>query len=324
MEPFLLPAALGPLLSAPVLFFLLGALIAALRSELPVPAGFGKALAAYLVVGIGLKGGAALGVAGGLLEHADLLAAAAGLGVLLPLLAFAALHRLVGLDRLNAAAIAAHYGSVSLVTFLAAAEYLSRQGIAHGGQMVAVLAVMEAPAILVGLYLANRRQDGEAAQFLPVLREAATNGSVLLLVGAMAIGWIIGTPGLERLSGFVSAPWEGALCLFLLEMGHLAASRLRDASALSARLVAFGLAMPLAGAALGFAAGGALGLAPGDAMLLAALCASASYIAVPAALRQALPAADPGLSLPLVLAVTFPFNVLVGIPLYAAAAGVSA
>ena len=150
------------------------------------------------------------------------------------------------------------------------------------------------------------------------LREAAFNGSILLLTGSLLVGRIIGAPGLAKLSGLFVAPWDGALCLFLLDMGHLAASRMRQAAALNLRLLGFGLVMPLLGAAIGLSASLPLGLGLGDTVLLVTLCASASYIAVPAALRHALPDADPGLSLPLSLAVTFPFNILIGIPLYLA------
>ncbi|MDG5494778.1 sodium-dependent bicarbonate transport family permease [Niveispirillum sp. BGYR6] len=327
------------LLSAPILFFILGAAIALAGARIPFPEGFGKALAAYLLVAIGLKGGVALsGAAMG--EVLPLLITAALLSFTMPVLGFALLRGPVGLDRTNAAAIAAHYGSVSLVTFVTATKLLEAQGVTFGGHMVAALAIMEGPAIISGLLLAGMAGgavaaagsngqggtvtlsigggNGGGSRLGAAVREAALNGSVLLLAGSLLVGLVIGKPGLDKLAGLFVAPWDGALSLFLLEMGFLAASRLRQAASLSPRLIAFGFIMPLLGAAIGMAASLSLGLELGDTVLLVTLCASASYIAVPAALRHALPDADPGLSLPLSLAITFPFNILVGIPLYLA------
>lgn len=328
------------LLSAPILFFGLGAVIALTRARIPFPEGFGKALAAYLLVAIGLKGGVALAGAdvGAVLP---LLLTAGLLSLLMPVLGFGLLRSAVGLDQVNAAAIAAHYGSVSLVTFVTATKLLESQGVTFGGHMVAALAIMEGPAIVSGLLLAGAAGmvsgvaagGGGASLSVPLgggsgtenggsirgaIREAAFNGSVLLLAGSLLVGLVIGKPGLQSLHGLFIAPWDGVLCLFLLEMGYLATSRLREAVSLSPRLIAFGIVMPLAGAVIGLAAAASLGLGLGDAALLVTLCASASYIAVPAALRHALPAAEPGLSLPLSLGITFPFNILVGIPLYLA------
>ncbi|CAO3361869.1 sodium-dependent bicarbonate transport family permease [Azospirillum palustre] len=326
------------LLSAPILFFGLGAVIALTGARIPFPEGFGKALAAYLLVAIGLKGGVALAGAdvGAVLP---LLLTAGLLSLLMPVLGFGLLRSAVGLDQVNAAAIAAHYGSVSLVTFVTATKLLESQGVTVGGHMVAALAIMEGPAIVSGLLLAGAAGmvsgvaaggggslsvplgvsgTGTGGSIKGAIREAAFNGSVLLLAGSLLVGLVIGKPGLQGLHGLFIAPWDGVLCLFLLEMGYLATSRLREAVSLSPRLIAFGIVMPLAGAVIGLAAAASLGLGLGDAALLVTLCASASYIAVPAALRHALPAAEPGLSLPLSLGITFPFNILVGIPLYLA------
>ncbi|HYH20920.1 MAG TPA: sodium-dependent bicarbonate transport family permease [Azospirillum sp.] len=335
----LLPAtALDTLLSPPILFFGLGVAIALAGTRIPIPEGFGKALAAYLLVAIGLKGGVALaGAPAG--EVMPVLLASAGLSLTMPVLAFGLLRSAVGLDRVNAAAVAAHFGSVSLVTFIAATKLLDSQGIPFSGHMVAALAVMEGPAIVTGLVLAGATgavasvgltASGAGVVQVPspsgtatlrnAVRDAALNGSVLLLAGALLIGMTIGKPGLDRLAGLFVAPWDGVLSLFLLEMGYLAAARLREAMGLSARLILFGIGMPLVGCAIGLATARALGLGAGDATLLATLCASASYIAVPAAIRHALPTADTGLSLPLCLGITFPFNIMVGIPLYAALA----
>ncbi len=329
------------LLSAPILFFGLGAAIALTGARIPFPEGFGKALAAYLLVAIGLKGGVALASAdvGAVLP---LLLTAGLLSLSMPILGFSLLRSVVGLDQVNSAAIAAHYGSVSLVTFVTATKLLESQGVTFGGHMVAALAIMEAPAIVSGLLLAgaagmasgvaaggggtmsvplgdsDRGGPAQGGSIKDAIREAAFNGSVLLLAGSLLVGLVIGKPGLQSLHGLFIAPWDGVLCLFLLEMGYLATSRLREAASLSPRLIAFGIVMPLIGAVIGLAAAATLGLGLGDAALLVTLCASASYIAVPAALRHALPTAEPGLSLPLSLGITFPFNILIGIPLYLA------
>ena len=330
------------LLSAPILFFGLGAAIALTGARIPFPEGFGKALAAYLLVAIGLKGGVALASAdvGAVLP---LLLTAGLLSLSMPILGFGLLRSVVGLDQVNSAAIAAHYGSVSLVTFVTATKLLESQGVTFGGHMVAALAIMEAPAIVSGLLLAgaagmasgvaaggnggtmpvplgdsDRGGPAQGGSIKDAIREAAFNGSVLLLAGSLLVGLVIGKPGLQSLHGLFIAPWDGVLCLFLLEMGYLATSRLREAASLSPRLIAFGIVMPLIGAVIGLAAASALGLGLGDAALMVTLCARASYIAVPAALRHALPTAEPGLSLPLSLGITFPFNILIGIPLYLA------
>lgn len=327
------------LLSAPILFFGLGALIAMAGARTPFPDGFAKGLAAYLLVAIGLKGGVALtGVDAATV--APLLLTAGLVSLTMPVLAFAALRMTVGLDPVNAAAIAAHYGSVSLVTFITMTKLLESQGILFGGHMVAALALMEGPAIVTGLLLAGATgavatvgvaaggaggalslwlgQGDKAVSLKAAIREAALNNSVLLLVGSLLIGLVIGKTGFAALNGLFVAPWDGALSLFLLEMGCLAATRLREAMTLKLGLIAFGVGMPLVGAGVGLAVSGALGLGFGDAALFVTLCASASYIAVPAALSHALPTANPGLSLPLSLGITFPFNILVGIPLYIA------
>ncbi len=328
------------LLSAPILFFALGALIAMAGARTPFPDGFAKGLAAYLLVAIGLKGGVALtGVDAATVL--PLLLTAGLVSLTMPVLAFAALRMTVGLDAVNAAAIAAHYGSVSLVTFITMTKLLESQGILFGGHMVAALAIMEGPAIVTGLLLAGATgavatvgvaaggaggtlslslgQNGKEVSLKAAIREAAFNSSVLLLIGSLLIGLVIGKTGFAALNGLFVAPWDGALSLFLLEMGCLAATRLREAMTLKLGLIAFGVGMPLVGAGIGLAVASALGLGFGDAALFVTLCASASYIAVPAALSHALPTANPGLSLPLSLGITFPFNILVGIPLYIAA-----
>lgn len=297
-----------------MLCFVLGALAAAVRSDLEIPEAIGKGLAIYLMLAIGLKGGVAMGKEP-LADAALTLAAAVLLSFALPFLAFAILGGMTRLDRPTRAAVAAHYGSVSVVTFVAGSEFVAAQGLRPEGYMVAALAAMETPAIMSGLLLA--RSAGRGGVSPRLLHEVFTNGSVLLLIGGFAIGWIAGAPGMAKIQVFVVDLFNGILCLFLLDMGLVAVRRLRAARGLSPAVLAFGLLMPLLNAGLALLAGLALGLSAGGVALLMTLAASASYIAVPAAMRLALPEADPGIYLPLSLGITFPFNIAVGIPLYA-------
>ncbi len=318
---------LSLLLPAPVLFFALGFAAGALRSDLAVPDALAKALSLYLMVAIGLKGGAAVAEPG---AAAGLLPALAGgvlLSLLLPLPAFLALRAATRLDRETAAAVAGHYGSVSVVTYAAASGVLVARGVPYEGFMPAVLAAMETPAILTALLLARlggaqRAGPARGGGLRHLLREVFLNGSVVLLLGSFAIGWIAGPAGKAQLAPFAEALFPGALCLFLLEMGLVAIRQLRAAGrGLAPALIGFGVLMPLVGAAGGLGAGTLAGLSPGGVGLMAVLGASASYIAVPAAMRMALPRADAGIYVTLSVAVTFPFNVLAGIPLYLWAAG---
>lgn len=311
---------LNLLLPTPVLFFALGMLAGALRSDLAVPDSLAKGLSLYLMMAIGLKGGAALAIAGAGGTMLPTLAAGILLSLLLPLPAYLALRGPVGLDRTTAGAVAAHYGSVSVVTFAAAQGVLSARGVSAEPFMPAVLAAMETPAIVTGLLLA--RGAGGAVFSSRLLREVFLNGSVVLLLGSFLIGWIGGAAAAQQLAPFTTQLWQGALCFFLLEMGLMASRQLRAAGrGLPPALIAFGVLMPLFGAACGLGAGLLIGLSPGGVALLTVLSASASYIAVPAAMRMALPEADAGIYVTLSVAVTFPFNILAGIPLYLWLAG---
>ncbi len=292
---------------------------ALIRSDLAFPESFTKAIGVYLLVAIGFKGGVALAASG--LSPAILAAIAAGvlLGVVTPLIAFALLRRFSPLDGLDAATVAAHYGSASLVTFLAASTFLAARGPAPEAYLVTLLAVMESPAIVVGMLLA-RRSGAPEPRAGHGLREAVTNGSVVLLLGALAIGFLTGPTGMAEFEGSLVAPFSGVLALFLLDMGLLAGRRLQSAARLPRSLVAFAVVMPLIGAALGLAAGVLLGLSPAGTALLATLASSASYIVAPAAFRHAYPSADTPLAVTMALGLTFPFNLVFGIPLYWAAA----
>ncbi|MEL7048140.1 MAG: sodium-dependent bicarbonate transport family permease, partial [Pseudomonadota bacterium] len=294
---------------------------------LTIPEAVAKGMSIYLMMAIGFKGGA--GVAAHGLDTTLLLALLAGivLSALIPLVAFVLLTRTSALPRVDAAAVVAHYGSISIVTFLAATEALRSSGIPAESYMVAVAAAMETPAIFVGLLLAQagQKNTGDPADGggldKTALREVALNGSIVVLVGAFIIGWITGPEGLKSIEPFVVSPFKGVLCLFLLDMGLIAGRGLRDGGKnLSPSVIAFGIYMPLIGASMGLAAGMLVGLSTGGVALLVTLSASASYIAVPAAMRLALPEARPAIYLPLSLGVTFPFNLVIGIPIYIAAA----
>jgi hypothetical protein len=320
-RPEAIAMVLTALLIPPLLFFALGATAQAVRSDLKFPAELSRALSIYLMIGIGLHGGAELAQAALGIALQSVLAALA-LGVALPIVAYAILTALLRVDGLNAAAIAAHYGSVSAGTFLTAVAYLQSRDISFESYPVIMLAVMEAPAIIVGLLLAQRARraasvSGEAAGVGTAFRKALTHGSVLLLAGTMLIGAVVTPKSLESIMPFYQTIFAGALCLFLLELGMDAAKRLEDFWRVGWRLALFGIAMPLVGGAIGLAVAHAwLGFGPGGMTLVAVLGASASYIAVPPAIRLAVPEANPSLYLTLSLGITFPFNVVIGIPLY--------
>jgi hypothetical protein len=221
---------------------------------------------------------------------------------------------------MNAAAVAGHYGSISIVTFVAGTSVLESAGVASEGYMVAVAAAMEAPAILSALWLVSRSSGGGRMDN-DLMREILLNGSIVLLVGSFFIGWATGVEGLAKIEAFIVSPFQGVLCLFLLDMGLVAGRGLREGSGvLRPGVLLFGVLMPLIGAAFGLIAALLLGVSLGGAVLFMVLSASASYIAVPAAMRVALPEANPSIYLTLSLGVTFPFNLTLGIPLYLAVA----
>ncbi|MFN4090546.1 MAG: sodium-dependent bicarbonate transport family permease [Alphaproteobacteria bacterium] len=305
------------LVSPIILSFVLGLLAALARSDLSFPEAIAKGLSLYLLFAIGFKGGASVAAHGADAQLASALLAGAVLSLLLPFVAFALLRSMATVSVVDAAAVAGHYGSISIVTFVAASSLLAGLGIAAEGYMVAVAAVMEAPAIVSALWLAARRGGGGGRLGGELWREILLNGSIVLLLGAFAIGLITGDGGMATISGFFVAPFNGVLCLFLLDMGLVAGRGLRGGRGLlSPGLLAFGLVMPLVGSACGLAVGLLLELSLGGLVLLMVLGASASYIAVPAAMRVALPEANPALSLTLSLGVTFTFNLTLGIPLY--------
>ncbi len=321
-------SSVSNILIPPILFFALGFLAHVIRSDLRFPPDVAKALSIYLLVAIGLHGGYELGRAE-ILTALNAIFWAIILGLTLPIVSYFLLIASRKVDALNAAAIAAHYGSVSAGTFLTAIAYLENIGINYESYPVIMLAVMESPAIVIGLLLAGWSRhrlgmvanNGEAAgngnHLGTILRESFTNGSIVLLVGSMLIGAVATPKALEAIKPFVNDIFMGILCLFLLEMGLEAARRIEAFRQVGLLLAAFGILMPMFGAVLGVLVGHlALGFGVGGTTLVAVLAASASYIAVPPAMRLAVPEANPSLYLTLSLGITFPFNVIIGIPMY--------
>ena len=296
-----------------ILFFLLGVLARLVKSDLRMPEPIYEALSIYLLLALGLKGGVEL-ARHPVVTLLPQIAAVLALGCVLPLLAFAAL-RTMRLDRINAAAIAAHYGSVSVVTFAAAVAWLESHAISYEAYLVVFLVILEVPGIVVGVLLARGLGTGQAP-LRPLLAEVFSGKSVVLLLGGIAIGALLGAQGAAPLRPFFTDLFKGALCLFMLELGMVAARQFGQLKKSGVVLAMFGVGAPLLFGLSGAVTGAWLGLSEGGTMLLAVLAASASYIAAPAAIRVAVPDANPGLSLPVVLGVTFPFNVFVGLSVY--------
>lgn len=323
--------ALDNLLDPAVLFFFLGLFIGAVRSNLEIPAPVAKFLSLYLLMALGFKGGQALGDAGWTADGAKILAIALVLAVVVPGVGFLVLRSQV--NPFDAAAIAATYGSVSAVTFVAASQFVASRGVPAGGYTTVALVLMESPAIVMAVLLASwvRSRAGSDAGEGPaadaprvgvkeILHEAFTDGAHLLLIGSLVVGLVSGDDGGEAMKPFVDGIFKGILAFFLLEMGLLVARQLREVRDVGPFLVGFAVGMPLAAGSTALLAGWALSVDVGDLTVLAVLAASASYIVVPAVVRFAIPEARPSRYFTMALAVTFPFNIVVGIPLYYAVA----
>jgi hypothetical protein len=282
------------------------------KSDFKLPDAVYQSLSIYLLLAIGLKGGIAVSET----PINELLLPAAItllLGLLTPLSAFIVMRKFGGLSKTDAAATAAHYGSVSAVTFLAAIEAAKLAGLESEGFMAALMALLEIPGIIVGLVLARGKGSGSLGS---AIHDVVTGKSIFLLIGGLVIGTVCGTEKIDGVAPFFIDPFKGVLCLFLLELGTVAASRMRDMSQAGWKLIFLGCAIPVVHGTLGTAAGTLVGMTTGDAAILGAMVGSASYIAAPAAVRIALPEASPGIYLTLALGVTFPFNLILGIPLY--------
>lgn len=310
------------LTSPMVLFFLLGAGAAFLRSDLAIPEAMARFLSLYLLMSIGFKGGVELSHTGLNAKIMAALACGIFLSLLIPLIAFSILRGISTLSPINAAAVAGHYGSISAVTFAAITGVLNQINIAHEGYMAAVAAAMETPAIFSALAIAHYAgKPKQTKDRKLMLREIALNGSIVMLIGSFLIGTLTGTNGMASLKPFLIDPYAGFLSVFLLDMGLLAGRGLIQGwRLLTGATLLFGIGMPIISALIATAMAHVIGLSMGGTAILITLAASASYIAVPAALRIALPEANPAISLTLSLGVTFPFNLTFGIPLYIAAA----
>ncbi len=296
-----------------VLFFLMGAIAGLVRSDLKIPGSIYEALSIFLLLAIGLQGGVKLA------EYplAELIVPGIVIvlaGALIPLLAFPVLRYVGGMNRPDSASIAAHYGSVSVVTFSVGVTFLSQKAESFEGYMIVFLVLLEIPALMIGVMLARQGQD--EVRWGKMLHEMFFGKSIFLLVGGLLIGYIAGAEGIKPLDVLFFDLFKGVLALFLLEMGLVAASRIASLRTYGAFLIGFAIVMPLVAGLLGTLVGWALGLSVGSTLLLSLLYASASYIAAPAAMRIAVPEANPALSIGAALGVTFPFNIFVGIPIY--------
>jgi hypothetical protein len=303
------------LLSPAVLAFVVSLAAALLRFDLRLPDSLYPILSSFLLFSIGLKGGRALG--GTALADAWLpLAAAVALGIVTPLVAFALLRSVGRIPAIDSAGIAAHYGSVSAVTFTVVIATLDARGTSHEGYMAGLLAVLEVVGIVVAISLAR----GATTKFADAVREVVRGRSISFLLAGITVGWLAGGERLAPTDPLFVGLFTGALVLFLVEMGAIAAARLRDVRRAGWRLAALAVAIPLLNGALGALLGAAIGLSTGGTAVLATMAASASYIAAPAAVRIALPQASPALYVTASLGITFPFNLVVGVPLYIALA----
>ncbi|WP_374675733.1 sodium-dependent bicarbonate transport family permease [Ideonella sp.] len=311
-----------------ILFFVFGLAAGLMRSNLEIPPAVSRFLSLYLLMALGLKGGFALAHSGWDSSVASALGIAVGLAVAVPAAGFLLLRR--WLSAFDAAAVAATYGSVSAVTFITATQHLDDLGLAYGGHLAAAMALMESPAIVMAVLLANwvrrRQPPAPGAPAVPparmghVLHEALTDGAQLLLIGSMVVGLVTGPSGEAAMKPFTGDLFKGMLSFFLLDMGLTAARHIGGLRGRSPALVGYAVLAPPVHAALAAALAAAAGLSAGDGALLMVLAASASYIAVPAVVRHAIPEAQPALYLGMSLGITFPLNILVGIPLYTAAA----
>jgi len=312
---------LSNILNPPVLFFFVGMAAILLKSDLEIPQPLPKMFSLYLLFAIGFKGGHEIIESGLSWDIVITLVAAVVMACLVPIYSFFILR--LKLDIYNSAAIAATYGSISAVTFITASALLTKLELGFGGHMVAALALMESPAIVVGIILVRLAADPEkdkttveAASWSEVLREACLNGSVFLLVSSLIIGLLTGNSGWDKIRPFSDELFYGILCFFLLDMGLIAARRINDLKQAGSFVIGFSLLMPVLNALIGIGLAKLLGMSIGNALLFTVLCASASYIAVPAAMRMSVPEANPSLYISMALALTFPFNIIVGIPVY--------
>lgn len=296
-----------------VLFFIVGLVAGLMRAEMRLPSAIYEFLSVILLLAIGLKGGIELSKQPFVSLLPDITTVLL-MGFLLPLLAYPILLLIGKFKKADAASIAGHYGSVSVGTYAVAVAYLGALGITYEAYMPLFLVILEVPAIIVAIVLV--RGVTKKTKWKQLAHEVFLGKSIVLLIGGLLIGWIAGEDGIAPIGGLFFEPFKGVLSLFLLEMGLIAASQVHSLKKYGLFLLAFGVLFPIISASIGVATGLFLDLSLGGAILLAVLAASASYIAVPAAMRIALPESNPTLSLTASLGITFPFNIVIGVPLY--------
>jgi hypothetical protein len=306
-----------------ILFFIFGVFAGCVKSNLEIPAQISRFLSLYLLMALGLKGGFALHKSGFTSEIAFSLGLAILLAIVIPLIGYAILRR--KLNAFDAAAIAATYGSVSAVTFITATQYLDQFNIAYGGHMAAAMALMESPAIILAIVLANKARASHSTSNLQVhqatgiskiLHESFTDGAQLLLLGSMLVGLVSGDAGQKLMAPFSIDLFKGMLAFFLLDMGLMAARNFKGLHGKPPLTILYAIGSPLMHALLALVLCKLVSLPLGDTVLLMVLASSASYIAVPAVLRHALPEVNPALYMGMSLGITFPFNIILGIPMY--------
>ena len=302
-----------------ILFFIFGVFAGLVKSNLEIPQPIARFLSLYLLMALGLKGGFALHKSGFTIEIALALGLAVFLAVLVPLMGYLILRS--RLNSFDAAAIAATYGSVSAVTFITATQVLGQHGIDYGGHMAAAMALMESPAIILAILLANKArsessQNKHSSSLSNILHESFTDGAQLLLLGSMVVGLVSGDAGQKLMAPFSIDLFKGMLAFFLLDMGLMAAKNFEGLKGKPPITLCYAILAPLLHATIALGLCKLLGLPLGDTVLLMVLAASASYIAVPAVLRHALPEVNPALYMGMSLGITFPFNIILGIPLY--------
>jgi uncharacterized protein len=302
------------LLSPMVLAFILGVFATLVKSDLKFPDGLYLTLTIYLLFAIGIKGGYKLSLTP---LNQFIVPAIAGLllGLLIPIWSFYLLRKFGKFDSINAAAIAAHYGSVSVVTFGEGIAFLDLMHVSYEGYLPALLAIMEIPGIMAALLIA-KKYTSRNSSLKNIVHELVTNKGTMLLIGGLIIGFVSGVKGYEQVSPLFDGLFRGILTLFLLEIGLVTGKKISDLSKVGVFLIIFGILMPLIHATLAIVIGKFIGLSPGGCTIFGVLAASASYIAAPAAVRIALPEANPTYYLTSALVITFPFNVTVGLPLY--------
>lgn len=302
------------LLDPAILFFVFGILAGLIRSNLEIPPQISKFLSLYLLMALGLKGGFALAKSGFTAEIITVIALGLGLALVIPAVSYWFLRRF--LNGFDSAAVAATYGSVSAVTFVTATQFLGGNNIDYSPVMAAVMALMESPAIIMAVALAAMVRASNTVSIKNVLHESFTDGAHILLLAALAIGFITGDTGQAVMKPFTGDLFKGMLAFFLLDMGIQVAKRIPELKGKSPVLLGYAVAAPVLHAGLALVLCLAFGVGVGNTALLMVLAASASYIAVPAVVRHAIPEANPSVYFGLSLGLTFPFNVLVGIPLY--------